>query len=416
MSTDTTVKKLPPAISIRQLFKLLKNPIKQLPELVAQYPDAFRFPLRTMPSMLVQRPEYAKHVLQTNRDNFVKGAKYGVLKPFLGNGLLLSEGDFWKKQRRLAQPAFHRKRLELVVAIARLSTQQMLDRWKDRPTIDLTNEMGVLTIEIVSKALFGTDVPSNVENIRKSVEKLNKTASKLARLPMANMDWLMHVPYTPGVNAAMKTLDNAIFGIIEARRRSDAKHDDLLAMLMEAVDEGTGESMTDQQLRDELMTLFIAGHETTVLSISWTVYLLTQHPEVVSKIREEATNVIGRENPTFSDLPKLTYLTQVINEGMRLYPPVYIVGRKALRDDEIGEYYIPAGHNVGVNIYGMHRHPEYWDRPDDFIPDRFEDFDLKGDNRFLFLPFGGGPRICIGNNFAMMEMQIIISMLVQNSI
>ena len=398
----------PPNISIRQLARLLTKPIEQLPNLVVEYPDVFGFPLRSMPGYLVQRPEYAKHVLQENYKNYTKGEKYGVLKPMLGNGLLMSEGEFWKKHRLLTQPAFHRKRLAIIANIVQDSSQSMMEKWEHQSTINFTNEMGHLTIEIVCKALFGADIDDKVEAIRESINMLNRKASVLARLPIAKLNWNKYVKHMPKMQKAIKTLDDTIYGIIEERQDSIAQHDDLLAMLMEARYEDTGEAMSLQQLRDELMTIFIAGHETTVLSLSWTAYLLSQNPSVIKKVRTQLNDVLGDAPPGLNNLRQLNQLSNVINESMRLYPPVFVIGRKSIADDVIGNYIIPANHNVAVNIYGLHRHPDYWEQPDAFIPDRFIDFDFKGDNRFLFLPFGGGPRICIGNNFAMMEMQIIL--------
>ncbi len=404
---------LAPALTIRQLFQLVRNPIKQLPVLIREYPDAFRPPFTAIETYIVQNPEYVKHILHDNYLNYTKGAKYGILKPMLGNGLLLSEGATWRKHRLLAQPAFHRKRLEPVAEIAADATEKLMHKWKDKATIDFTNEMGYLTIEIVSKALFGTAVSDKVDDIRESIRKLNRTVSLLARFTTSKSNWVMNLPYTSGLNKAMKVLDDLIYGIINERRLSHKTYDDLLSMLMEARYEDTGEAMNDQQLRDELITLFIAGHETTVLSLSWTAYLLAQHPNVVDKIRAELNATINNRTPLFSDLPQLKYLTNVMNESMRLYPPIYVIGRKAVKEDFLGEFRVPANYNVGINIYSLHRHPKYWDNPDSFKPERFENFDIKGDNRFLFLPFGGGPRTCIGNNFAMMEMLIITSMLLQ---
>jgi len=378
-----------------------------------KYPEVF---VTGVPGLrkiyIVNNPDMAQHILQKNYGNYNKGKGYEVLGYLLGKGLVTNEGESWHKQRTLIQPAFHRGTLKRISEIVTTSTNHLLERWKDKEgqTINFTREMAELTIDIVAKSLFTTDVTAkNIQTIWRNVNALNESADKILRNPLA-LPWALPVPRYVRMRKYIAELNDMVYGIINRRKLEKNPPHDLLQLLLEARYEETGTGMTDLQIRDEVMTIFLAGHETTVNALSWTWYLLKQNKNADEKLREESLKYLNYD-PVFEDVPNLVYGKQVSNESMRLYPPVPVVGRNAKKDDEVGGYHLSADAEVAVNITGLHHHPAYWPEPFEFKPERFENFDIKGEKRFLFMPFGGGPRICIGNNFAMMEMQLINAML-----
>lgn len=420
MSTTSIIaaKRMPPRypLSLRDTLAI-NDFLGFLDGCTDRFPDITYFGLLNRYVYVLNHPAMIKYVLQENYQNYHKGRAYQVLKILLGNGLINSEGDFWKRQRRLAQPAFHRERLAGLAQLTADVTRRMLQNWKQREgqVVNFTQEIAQLTIEIVAKALFGAEVNAEViQKVWESVNFLNEAAVIRIRNPFYPPLWVP-TSFNSAAKRHIEVLNNIVYGIIRQRKQNPGtqKHD-LLAMLMEAVDEETGEKMSDLQLRDEVMTIFLAGHETTVNAISWTWYLLGQHAAIAEKMRHENNLLFNGAAPQFHQTAQMKYTTNVIQEAMRMYPPVVAIGRTAVADDRIGGYWIAKGTSVIVNIWGMHRHEKYWTNPDEFNPDRFEEFAQKGDNRFVYLPFGGGPRICIGNNFAMLEMQIINSMLAQS--
>jgi len=415
MSTLTKQPVYPPKYKQRTFLEVVFRPYKFLSECQFSYPDILKFDLVRRHVYVLQNPEFVKYVLQENHKNYLKGEAYDILGILLGNGLLNSEGEFWKRQRRLAQPAFHRESLENISKIIVDSTQAMLQRWKkmEGQTINFTREMAGLTIEIVAKALFTADVTSdNISTVWESVNFLNQLAIKKVSNPLALPFWVPTITHHK-TKKAIGRLDKIVYGIID-KRKPNSGQQDLLQMFMDAIDEETQEQMTREQLRDEVMTIFLAGHETTVNSLSWTWYLLKQHPDAERKVADELQAVLDNNTPGFTDLVKLAYGQSVIKEAMRMFPSVYAIGRKPIEFDNICGYDVPLNTRVILNIIGLHRHPAYWDDPLIFKPERFDGLELKGDTRFKYMPFGGGPRICIGNNFAMMEMQIINAMLMQH--
>ncbi len=403
----------PPRIKQNNFFDFIKKPEKMLVGYLEKYPDIFYFKILNRQAYFIQNPEFVKLILQDNNKKYRKSRAFATLSLFLGNGLLTSEGEFWKRQRRLAQPAFHKKKLAAIRDIIVTSTEEILDGWNSSTkAFDVMEEMATLTIDIVSKALFGADVQEQVNVIWDEMKFLNVAGINRIRNPFTLPIWVP-TPYNSKVKRSMKKIDDVVLGIIENRRKSNGGHDDLLAMLMEAKDEETGEQMTDRQLRDEVLTLFVAGHETTVNALSWTLYFLDQEIIVKEKLKKEIKEALQGRKPTFADLPKLPYLHNVIRESMRLRPPVYVIPREAIEQQIIGGYDVPKGMNLVLNVYALHHHPKYWENPEEFIPERFENFEAKGARKYLYFPFGGGPRMCIGNNFAMMELQMILAMIVQ---
>jgi cytochrome P450 len=374
--------------------------------------DAFRHKLSVVTS-----PEYAKYILQENHRNYIKSFGYDVLKLLLGQGLLTSEGDFWLRQRRLAQPAFHKKKIESLVELMGDCTQKTIDEItknsEDGKKINVSALMNKLTLEIVARSLFGSEINEDMETIRKANTIANEFAMqrirKIALLPMwfpskENMDF----------KNAVGVLDQVIYKLIKKRMANKEEgFNDLLSILMDSVDSETGEQMNSLQLRDEVMTLFIAGHETTANALMWLWLVLSQNDQIRIKMQEEVGAVLNGRKPTLEDIPKLKYLRQVIDELLRLYPPAWVIGRRNIEEDEIGGYYIPKGMNLLVMVYHIHRHPKLWKDPEVFDPERFSEENQKNIPKYAYLPFGGGPRMCIGNTFALTEMMVIVSMLVQ---
>ena len=411
---STIKKKYPPSITFRLLLESMKNIFGMLSRAPEKYPDILMTGIPGIRRVyVVNHPDIAQHVLQKSYRTYPKANGYEVLALLLGKGLVTNEGDNWHKQRTLIQPAFHRETLRRISAITVSSTNHLLNKWKGQEgqTINFTREMAEVTIDIVAKSLFTTDVNANhIQTIWRNVNFLNESADALLRNPL-HLPWFLPLPSYRKMRRYIAELDDIVYGIINKRKQEKNPPPDLLQLLLEARYEETGTGMTDLQIRDEVMTIFMAGHETTVNALSWTWYLIKQDKEVEDKLKEESIKVAGERDPLFEDVPGLHYGKNVMNESMRLYPPVPVVGRNARQDDELGPYFVKAGTEVAINITGLHHHPAYWPEPFAFKPQRFDNFDMKGDNRFVFMPFGGGPRICIGNNFAMLEMQLINAML-----
>jgi cytochrome P450 len=382
----------------------------------AELGDIYEGKLLSHKLVVVTEPSYIQYLLQENNRNYHKSFGYEILKLFLGQGLLTSEGDFWLRQRRLSQPAFHKKRMAAMAKVMTdAATATALDWEKKRQagqTLAMMPEMMQVTMKIVADALFSADVSSDIGTISTHLGRLNEFAMKRIKSPIKLPLWLP-VPRSFRFKKSREAIDAVIFRIIDSRRAHNQPHDDLLAMLMETKDEETGEQMTNLQLRDEVITIFVAGHETTALTMSWMWALLGRHPKVYDRLQAELKTVLAGRDCQMEDLPQLLYTRQVIDEALRLYPPAWVIGRRPFQDDHLGEYKVEKGSNVLMFTYGMHRHPKLWERPDDFWPERWETDRVKNLPRFAYLPFGGGPRICIGNNFALMEMTILLATLAQ---
>jgi cytochrome P450 len=362
---------------------------------------------------VLSHPDLIEEVLVTRAANFTK--HYGLRsgKRVLGNGLLTSEGDFWRKQRRLMQPAFNRERVASYGNTMVRLAGRMMDEWRVGQTRDLHADFSKLTLEIAAATMFGADdVTAAAGEVVVALKDLtagfNNRLFRLVRLP----DW---VP-TPGNlrrERAATRLDNIIFDLIR-RRRAGNSHGDLLGILLSARDEDDGTRMSDQQVRDEALTLFLAGHDTTALTLSWTAYLLGRHPEVARLLEAEADTVLASRTPTPGDLPRLRYAEQVVQEVMRLYPPAPVIGRQAIEPCEIAGYQIPARGTVLMCQWVVHRDPRWYDAPDEFRPERWSGGLLRRLPRHAYFPFGGGPRVCIGNHFAMMEAILVLAAVARN--
>ncbi len=363
---------------------------------------------------MITDPDLMHEILVERPEEFykLKLIKY-ALGPFLGNGLLTNEGDFWKRQRKLAQPAFHSRRIEGYADVMVDYAQRMLSGWHTGETRRLDREMMKLTLNIVAKTLFDADVSGDADRVGELLTRILEASNDRLNAAFQIPDWVPTAK-TRQMRRDIAELDVIIQRFIDERRGSGEDKGDLLSMLLQARDED-GSGMDDQQLRDELMTIFLAGHETTAMNLTWTWYLLMQHPEIMERLKEEVDTALGDRPATLADLPNLKYAEMVIKESMRLYPPAPSVGREPVRDIQLGGYPVKKGAILTLSMYGLHRNPKIFPNPEVFDPERFSPENEKNIPRYGYLPFGAGPRVCIGNSFALMEARLILVTMVQQA-
>jgi cytochrome P450 len=372
-----------------------------------EFGDCSAFRLGHRRIYLLNHPDLIEYLLTTGARNFAKRTYVlNLLVPVLGNGLLTSDGDFWLRQRRLMQPAFGRQRIAAYGPIMVELTLRMLQRWRDGETHDLHAEMMRLTLEIVGRTLFGADVGGDADEVGEVLEVvMHNFLSRWERL-IPVPAWLP-TPSNIRFWRALSRLNRIVYRLIRQRRTGGGEGDDLLSLLLRATDEGGG--MTDLQLRDEVTTLFLAGHETTANALSWTWYLLGQHPEVEAKLLIELQTVLGGRPPEVADLPRLPYCEHVVQEALRLYPPAYGFGRVAVRECAIGGFHVPRGTTVIVSQWVTQRDGRFFEDPLAFRPERWAGDLLKRLPHYAYFPFGGGPRICIGGGFALQEAALVVA-------
>lgn len=366
--------------------------------------------------VVLSHPDLIEDVLVRKHQAF--GKSRFVLKgvrPVLGNGLFSSAGDLWRRQRRMMQPAFHRARIAAYGEVMVAATQRMLASWHPGERRDLFQDLMRLTLAIVATALFNADVEGDAAAVGKALTVgLEATNARLNSLLAPVLPDRFPSPANLRLQRVMRELDAIIFRIIARRRASGADPGDLLSLLLHARDEDDGGGMTDRQLRDELMTLFLAGHETTAVALSWTWHLLSQHPSVEALLAAELESVLGGRPPTAADLPRLPYTEMVVQEALRLYPPAWAISRDARASCELGGHRVAAGTAVIMSQWVLHRDPRSFDRPDDFHPERWADGLAHRLPRFAYFPFGGGQRRCIGEAFALMEAALIVATVAQH--
>src|SRR5947209_15963861 len=395
-----------------QIFYFRREPLKFFTRLAREYGDAVQFRAGPQRVFLLNHPDYVRDVLVTHHERFQKGRALQRSKRLLGEGLLTSEGDYHRRQRRLAQPAFHRQRLNSYGQVMVEYAAKTSERWRDGQTLDIHDEMMRLTLAVVGKTLFDADVESDADEVGEALTEVMELFGYMM-LPFSEL--LEKLPLAPRrrFERARARLDAVIYRIIEERRRSGADRGDLLSMLLFAVDEeGDRSGMTNEQLRDEVMTLFLAGHETTSNALTWAWILLAQNPEAETKLHEELDAVLeGGRTPTVEDVARLRYTEMVVAETMRLYPPAYAIGRLSLEDHKVGDYLIPRGSLVLVSQYVMHRDPRFFPCPEAFDPLRFAPEPKEARPQFAYFPFGGGPRRCIGEGFAWTEGVLMLATL-----
>jgi cytochrome P450 len=396
------------------LLKLLRAPDGWLDFLVhcrQEYGDVVFFKFLGVPACLINDPAGLEHVLVTDHQSFTKSMDYRALSRVLGQGLLTSEGELWKRQRRLVQPAFYRERIHSYGGIMTSYTTRLLDTWRDGEVRDIHRDMMQVTLEIAARSLFNVEITGDAGTIGRALTVVLDDMPKLASFSFLPA-WLP-VPGLGGFRRALADLDKIVYGIIRERRATGERPGDLLDLLLEARDEN-GAGMPDRQLRDEVMTLLLAGHETTANTLSWTLYLLAQHPEVQCRLEAEVREVLQGHVPEAAGLHRLPYTQLVITESQRLYPPAWAIGRKALRAFEVAGYRLPAGTNVIVSQWVVHRDPRYYPDPERFDPDRWRDeAGRRSFPKFAYLPFGAGPRVCVGASLALTESALVLATLIQ---
>lgn len=390
-------------------FALRRDPLGFLSNLARQYGDVAHFQIGPQHVYLVNRPDLIKDVLVTNNRMFVKGRGLERAKQLLGDGLLTSEGDVHHRQRRLAQPAFHRQRIASYAQSVVFHAASTREAWRDGEVRDVAKDMMALTLQIVAETMFGADVTNMSDDVRDAMNSLVDLFD-LMLLPFSEL--LQHLPLPPTIRfrKARRTLDSIIMRIIEDRRASGEDRGDLLSLLVAARDDD-GSQMTDALLRDEVLTLFLAGHETTANALTWTWYLLSQHPDVAERLHDELDDVLGGRLPTIDDLERLAFTRNVFTESMRLFPPAWVIGRRATVDYQADGYAIPAGSIVLMSQFLMHRDQRYFSAPECFDPDRWTEAARNGRPKFSYFPFGAGPRQCIGEHFAWMEGILVLATL-----
>lgn len=362
---------------------------------------------------MINHPDYIKDVLVTNHQHFKKGLALQRAKRLLGEGLLTSEGEFHRRQRRLAQPAFHRQRIASYGAIMTDYAARTSARWQDGETLDISEEMMRLTLAIVGKTLFDADVESEAEEVGEAMNVVMGLFDTLT-IPFFELLEKLPLPQMQRFKKARAQLDRIMYRLIEERRRSGADRGDLLSMLLLAEDEeGQSGGMTDAQVRDEALTIFLAGHETTANALTWTWYLLSQHPNVEARVHEELENVLGSRPPTVDDFPRLRYTEMVLAESMRLFPPAWAIGRLAIDECTLAGYSVPKGSLVLMSQYVMHRDARFFSEPERFDPERWTPTARESRPQFSYFPFGGGPRRCIGEGFAWLEGVLLVATLAQ---
>jgi cytochrome P450 len=388
-----------------------RDPLRLLLQAFRDYGDVVRFSFGPMIVHLVSSPAGAQQILAENNKNYGKQTRgFKNLRYVLGNGLLTAEGDFWKRQRRIAQPGFHRQKIAGFAQSMVRAAEDCAERLAAcrGQTLDISAEMSRLTLRIVGETLLGHDPSAAADDVGNALTYLlhiaNLRTSRIVELP----------PVFPTrenrlFKKALHTLDSVVLRIIHERRQNPGDRGDLVSMLMDAKDAETGESMDDRQLRDEAMTIFLAGHETTAMALTFTFLCLSRAPAVLRELRVELSSTLGGRSPTLEDLPKLRFNKMVLQEALRLYPPAWLISRSVEGADEVEGYGLPAGSIAFVSPYITHRHPRFWDDPEGFDPRRFEREPQKG----AYYPFGAGPRQCIGSAFAMMEAELVLATLAQ---
>jgi cytochrome P450 len=396
-----------------------RDPLGFLLDGMRRYGDVCRFHFGPLLSHLVSHPDHVRRVLLDNARNYPRSWHYGRTKVVVGEGLVTTEGAVWRRLRRMSQPAFHHDRIAALAGSMTDAIGAMLDRWRAHARVapgepvDVAAEFAGLTLRIVGRALLGIDLIGEADRITRAV------TTSLEYLEYRIINLLVIPPGVPTprnlrARRALRELDDVIAGILAGRRAEPGRvAGDLLAMLLAVRDEEAGEGLTDRELRDQVITFIGAGHETTAVSLAWTIALLCRHPEADDRLRAEVAGAVGGRTPTVADLPRLAYTRRVIEESLRLYPPVYATVRDAMADDEIGGYHIPARSMVVLSSYVTHRHPEFWPDPEAFDPDRFLPERSAGRPRFAWYPFLGGPHQCIGQEFAIMEMVLAVAMIAQ---
>ena len=395
-------------------LELRRGILGLLRRLAQEYGDVVRIPVLMGDRILLNHPDLIEQLLVIQQTKFNKSTvSKEATERLLGQGLLISEGDFWRRQRRLAQPAFHRARINEYAATMVEIAQAHASEWRSGEVRDVAHEMTATTLDIAVRTLFGTTLPGEAEQVGRAMTFLMRYSLGRARSPV-NIPAKWPTPRNRRANRDYDFLDSLVYRIIAERQAqgNSVHHSDLLALLMSAMDDD-GTQMTPKQLRDETMTLFLAGHETTALTLSWTWYLLSENPVAESRLHEELSGVLGGRAPEPADLERLPYLQAVVSEVLRLYPPAYLLARTSIAPSSFGGYDLPVGSTILVSQWVMHRDARFYDDPDAFRPERWLDGLAARLPAGAYFPFGDGPRRCIGQGFALLESALVIATIAQ---
>jgi cytochrome P450/tellurite resistance protein len=392
-----------------------EDPLGMMTRAMLEHGDVVSLPLPFAKLLLLSKPEHVQHVFVDNPGLYQRGVQFEPVKLATGDALFTTEGDFWRRQRRIAQPAFHNKKIHAFGETIATLTAGMLDRWDAQADtgkpLEIADEMMRITLRVIGKLMCNLDLADEAtelgEAISVGLEYINNYGNKLFPLPPS-----IPTPENRRFNDALARIDRVLFDIIGKRRAGTESQPDLLQMWMDATDEETGQKMNDQELRNELITMLVAGHETTAIALSWTLYSLSKHPAEARKLREEVVRVVGEARPSADHYAKLEYLEMVANESMRLFPPIWLNGRSAIAEDEIDGYVIPKDAMVICSPWVLHRHPKVWENPEGFDPSRFA-ADASSRHSLAFWPFGAGPHKCIGQSLAWMELKLILASIMQ---
>jgi cytochrome P450 len=412
------MKSLPPVVRrpahwlLGPAYYAQRAPLEWIPRWIQEYGDVFSIKSPLGRAIILARPEWARHVLVDGYQHYQrKSRSYEVLRILFGNGLVTSEGEFWRGQRKLIQPAFHRQRLDrlfsMMVDQAAECVGRLAQAARSGKAIDLGPVLSHLTLDIISKAMFSTDVEGSASEVSRHIATLNEFALRMLRRP-----WLFFLPRrfpTPFHHRqvrALASLNHIVLDIIQTRRRHPGRHDDLLAMLLSACEEETGRGMSDAQLRDEVMTIFVAGHETTANAMCWLLYLVSQHLEAEEQLLAEVDSQWPGTGFSVNEAGRFDYAHRVIDESLRLFPSIWSVGRQCTEADQMGGFHVPPGMNVVIPIFHFHWSERFWPEPRRFDPDRFLPSRRPKPEQMIYFPFGAGPRGCIGNHFALQELLI----------
>jgi cytochrome P450 len=392
--------------AVGNLRRWRDDPCTFFVDLCERFGDVARFQLGPLRMVILRHPDHVAHVLQRHHRRYDKSSRgYNVMRRVFGTGLLTSEGELWKKQRRLVQPTFHRRYVEGFAAAIDSEAAAMIERWRGRPQLYAHDEMTETTMRIVVRTLFGMELDADIAELGRALDGM--MVALRDHIVHLRLPWSVPTPRNLRQRADIRAVEAIVLRLIDQRRRDPS--DDLLSMLIAARDPETGEAMTDAQLADEVRTLFLAGHDTTANTLAWALYLLSGHPSVRRRLEAEVDEVVGDGPVTAEAVSRMAYTRAVICEVLRLYPPAWIIPRRATEDDAIGGFAIRENDNVVAMPYVVHRHPRFWPNPEGFDPERFIDGPPAGDAKLSYVPFGAGPRLCVGKALAEMEAAIVIA-------
>lgn len=416
--SDIKLSKLPPGpktkIPLGHLFSFRRDSIGFLRKIANQYGDIVHFKIGPIRIVLLNHPDYIKEVLTTQHRNFVKGRPLEMAKELLGEGLLTSEGDFHKQQSRIIQPAFHRNMIESYAKEMTDCTTRVMDRWEEGMKVDVKEEMTELSITIAGKTLFNSDIEREAHEINHA---LDTATSLFGRIPLPFSEWLLKFPL-PGTRRFYKAkarLDKTIFRMIDERRRNNEDKSDFLSLLLRSQHEnGDNGRMSDQQVRDEAITLFLTAFDTTSTALTWTWYLLSQNPDAEAELHEELDLVLNGRIPTAEDYGNLKYTRMVFGESMRMYPPSYVIPRQAVEDFPIDKYIVPRGAIILMSPYLIHHDPRFRPDPEKFDPHAWDKHSHSQNSKYEYFPFSRGPRSCIGEPFAWMQGTLLLATIAQS--